>query len=71
MFDVLFAAGGQELVQIKEPKHTLLLWVESLPFKATSSSCNCCRDFYSRTDDDINIVYSLDKLFFLRSTILP
>ena len=61
LFDILFAAAGATIcTDLKNLQTLLLVWcvtVGGKPFKATSS-CNCCRDFYSRTDDD-NIVYSL------------
>lgn len=64
---------GQQFVQISELTNTFCwsgVWIVTVggkPFKATST-CNCCRDFYSRTDDDDDddddIVYSLVKFNF-------
>lgn len=65
LFDVLFAAAEESIcTETKTSKTLLLIWrVGGKPFKATSS-CNCCRDFYSRTDDNNN-VYSLFSLIII------
>lgn len=49
----------------------VIVTVGGKPFKATSSF-NCCRDFYSRTDGNYN-VYSLVKsiLFFITLNRYP
>lgn len=70
LFDILCAAarGGATICTDLETYTCaglmcgVIVTVGDKPFKATSSR-NCCRDFYVRTDDEILFIVTSDSLF--------